>query len=172
MLLRGFSCASAKLERADGSAEWTQGRTCVTAAVYGPGQFGLARNEDPEQLTVEVHFRPRAGLPGQLQNQCQTRRTRLIKQRGDSFTGSSQVYYYCTTDLRVLSLFWHELSICAGIQEKSWGLTVKQTVEGILISKLHPRCFVKIVVQVSASSVRPAQSLAKIGCGLRDGYSP
>ena len=56
-------CESGILQRADGSAEWTQEQTCVLAAVYGPHQTA-PRREHPERAIVDVSFRPAAGVPG------------------------------------------------------------------------------------------------------------
>ena len=57
------------MQRADGSAKWSQDKTIVLAAVYGP-RSTLGRKEDPEQTVVEVIFKPKSGLyrynaPGQ-----------------------------------------------------------------------------------------------------------
>ncbi len=52
------------LERADGSASWSQDGTSVLAAVHGPRQ-AQARKEDAERATIEVVFKPRNGLAGE-----------------------------------------------------------------------------------------------------------
>lgn len=54
-------CERGLLQRADGSARWSQDKTSVLAAVYGPrSTFG--RKEDSERAVVEVIFKPHAGL--------------------------------------------------------------------------------------------------------------
>jgi ribonuclease PH len=58
-------CELAVLNRADGSAKWTQENTSVVAAVYGPRQ-AMQRKEDAEQAVVEVVFKPRSGIQGAL----------------------------------------------------------------------------------------------------------
>ncbi|CAG9465793.1 unnamed protein product [Pedinophyceae sp. YPF-701] len=60
--IRSMVCERGVLERADGSARWTQGGTSVLAAVHGPLVRGGPR-EDPERMTVEVTILPRSGLP-------------------------------------------------------------------------------------------------------------
>ena len=72
---RTLLCERGLLQRADGSARWSQDKTSVIAAVYGPrSTFG--RKEDSEQAIVEVFFKPNAGLyrfsaPGiELWRQC------------------------------------------------------------------------------------------------------
>ncbi|KAG2429953.1 hypothetical protein HYH02_013904 [Chlamydomonas schloesseri] len=61
--LRTLVCERAVLDRADGSAKWTQEGSSVLAAVYGPRQAKLQK-EDAERAVVEVVFKPRAGLQG------------------------------------------------------------------------------------------------------------
>eukprot|EP00197_Chlamydomonas_leiostraca_P004386 CAMPEP_0202877488 /NCGR_PEP_ID=MMETSP1391-20130828/30728_1 /ASSEMBLY_ACC=CAM_ASM_000867 /TAXON_ID=1034604 /ORGANISM="Chlamydomonas leiostraca, Strain SAG 11-49" /LENGTH=202 /DNA_ID=CAMNT_0049559533 /DNA_START=35 /DNA_END=639 /DNA_ORIENTATION=+ len=56
-------CELAVLNRADGSAKWTQENTSVMAAVYGPRQ-AMQRKEDAEQAVIEVVFKPRSGIQG------------------------------------------------------------------------------------------------------------
>jgi exosome complex component RRP46 len=63
--LRLMVCELAVLGRADGSAKWTQGGSSVLAAVYGPRQ-ALPRKEDAERAVVEVVFKPRSGIQGEL----------------------------------------------------------------------------------------------------------
>ncbi|PNH04194.1 Exosome complex exonuclease RRP46 [Tetrabaena socialis] len=63
------------LDRADGSAKWTQEGSCVLAAVYGPRQAKVQR-EDGERAVVEVVYKPRAGLQGH------TERSRELDIRG------------------------------------------------------------------------------------------
>lgn len=48
------------LQRADGSARWSQDKTSVLVAVYGP-RVTFGRKEDSEQAIVEVQFRPNEG---------------------------------------------------------------------------------------------------------------
>eukprot|EP00955_Chlamydomonas_euryale_P086989 364262-Chlamydomonas_euryale.AAC.5 len=58
---RSITCKRGTLARADGSATWSQEQSCVLAAVHGPRQAHLAR-EDSEHAIVEVVFKPRNGL--------------------------------------------------------------------------------------------------------------
>ena len=60
---RGLACERGLLNRADGSAKWTQDSSSVLAAVYGPRQAQL-KNEDAEHAVVEVVFKPRSGFQG------------------------------------------------------------------------------------------------------------
>lgn len=71
-LCRTLLCERGLLQRADGSARWSQDKTSVLAAVYGP-RTTLGRKEDSEQAVVEVIFKPKSGMyrynaPGMLQN--------------------------------------------------------------------------------------------------------
>ncbi|KAG2482386.1 hypothetical protein HYH03_018682 [Edaphochlamys debaryana] len=61
--LRTLVCERAVLDRADGSAKWSAEGSCVLAAVYGPRQARIQR-EDAERAVVEVVYKPRAGLQG------------------------------------------------------------------------------------------------------------
>lgn len=61
---RGLACERGLLNRADGSAKWTQDQSSVLAAVYGPRQAQL-RKEDAEQAVIEVVFKPRSGFQGE-----------------------------------------------------------------------------------------------------------
>ena len=60
---RSMSCARGMLQRADGSAQWSQEGTVVIAAVYGP-HGAQARLENDERAIVDVVFKPRSGLAG------------------------------------------------------------------------------------------------------------
>lgn len=55
------------LNRADGSAKWSQDNTSVLVAVYGPRQ-ARERREDAEKAVVEVVYKPRSGLQGKRKN--------------------------------------------------------------------------------------------------------
>ncbi|GFR44453.1 hypothetical protein Agub_g5685 [Astrephomene gubernaculifera] len=59
--LRSLVCERSVLDRADGSAKWTQEGSSVLAAVYGPRQAKIQK-EDAERAVVEVVYKPRAGL--------------------------------------------------------------------------------------------------------------
>ncbi|GLC41772.1 hypothetical protein PLESTM_001238000 [Pleodorina starrii] len=61
--LRTLVCERSVLDRADGSARWTQEGSSVLAAVYGPRQAKIQK-EDAERAVVEVVYKPRAGLQG------------------------------------------------------------------------------------------------------------
>lgn len=61
--LRPMSCELGHLNRPDGSAMLFQGDACVIAAVYGPGEVKISK-EQIEKATVEVVYKPKSGLPG------------------------------------------------------------------------------------------------------------
>ena len=61
---RVITCERGALHRADGSARWTQDSSSVLAAVYGPRQVQI-RKEDAERAVVEVVFKPRSGFQGE-----------------------------------------------------------------------------------------------------------
>eukprot|EP00271_Cylindrocystis_brebissonii_P013038 TRINITY_DN32593_c0_g1_i1.p1 TRINITY_DN32593_c0_g1~~TRINITY_DN32593_c0_g1_i1.p1 ORF type:complete len:262 (+),score=47.39 TRINITY_DN32593_c0_g1_i1:547-1332(+) len=60
--LRQLACTARLLNRADGSARWAQGDTCVVAAVYGPRPVA-GRKEDAEKATLEVIWGAKTGPP-------------------------------------------------------------------------------------------------------------
>ena len=60
--LRPTSCDLGPLNRADGSARYSSGRTEVLVAVWGPVESGV--DENYGEASVEAQFRPISGLPG------------------------------------------------------------------------------------------------------------
>lgn len=66
--IRSLHCERSVISRADGSAKWSQGSSCVLAAVYGPRQAS-ARKENSEKAILEVSVTPRAGLPGPIERE-------------------------------------------------------------------------------------------------------
>lgn len=77
--LRQLSCTLGDLSRPDGDATVSQGDTCVTASVYGPGEVKVAK-ELLDKATIEVVYKPKSGLPGcaeklferTIRNSCET----------------------------------------------------------------------------------------------------
>ncbi|XP_062164219.1 exosome complex exonuclease RRP46 homolog isoform X2 [Alnus glutinosa] len=61
--LRPLACSRNILNRAHGSASWSQGDTKVLAAVYGP-KVGTKKNENPEKACIEVIWKPKTGQIG------------------------------------------------------------------------------------------------------------
>ncbi|XP_059460873.1 exosome complex exonuclease RRP46 homolog isoform X2 [Corylus avellana] len=61
--LRPLACSRNILNRAHGSASWSQGDTKVLAAVYGP-KAGTKKNENPEKACIEVIWKPKTGQIG------------------------------------------------------------------------------------------------------------
>lgn len=65
--VRPMQCTRSLLDRAHGSARWSQGygaeSTTVMAAVYGPKQVG-GKKENAERATIEVIWKPKSGLSG------------------------------------------------------------------------------------------------------------
>ncbi|XP_074308555.1 exosome complex exonuclease RRP46 homolog [Silene latifolia] len=61
--LRPLGCSRSSLNRAHGSATWSQGDTKVIAAVYGP-KAGTKKNENPEKASIEVIWKPKTGQTG------------------------------------------------------------------------------------------------------------
>ncbi|KAG7955045.1 hypothetical protein I3843_11G051100 [Carya illinoinensis] len=66
--LRPLACSRNILNRAHGSASWSQGDTKVLAAVYGP-KAGVKKNENPEKACVEVIWKPKTGQIGKLERE-------------------------------------------------------------------------------------------------------
>ncbi|PON94640.1 Guanosine pentaphosphate synthetase I/polyribonucleotide nucleotidyltransferase [Trema orientale] len=65
--LRPLACSRNVLNRAHGSASWSQGDTKVLAAVYGP-KAGTKKNENPEKACIEVIWKPKTGQSAILKN--------------------------------------------------------------------------------------------------------
>ncbi|KAF7826034.1 exosome complex exonuclease RRP46-like protein [Senna tora] len=68
--LRPLACSRGVLNRAHGSASWTQGETKVLAAVYGP-KAGTRKNENPEKASIEVIWKPKTGHIGKLEKESE-----------------------------------------------------------------------------------------------------
>uniref|UniRef100_A0A803LBQ6 Exoribonuclease phosphorolytic domain-containing protein n=1 Tax=Chenopodium quinoa TaxID=63459 RepID=A0A803LBQ6_CHEQI len=66
-MLRPLACSRTVLNRAHGSASWSQGDTKVLAAVYGP-KAGTKKNENPEKASIEVIWKPKTGQIGKVVN--------------------------------------------------------------------------------------------------------
>lgn len=66
--LRPLSCTRNVLNRAHGSASWSQGETKVLAAVYGP-KAGTNKNENPEKACFEVIWKPKSGQIGKAEKE-------------------------------------------------------------------------------------------------------
>ncbi|KAK6927361.1 Exoribonuclease, phosphorolytic domain 1 [Dillenia turbinata] len=61
--LRPLACSRNVLNRAHGSASWSQGDTKVVAAVYGP-KAGTKKGENPEKACIEVIWKTKTGQSG------------------------------------------------------------------------------------------------------------
>ncbi|XP_019184768.1 PREDICTED: exosome complex exonuclease RRP46 homolog [Ipomoea nil] len=68
--LRPLACSRGVLNRAHGSASWSQGETKVLAAVYGP-KAGTKKNENPEKACIEVIWKPKTGQIGKQEKECE-----------------------------------------------------------------------------------------------------
>ncbi|XP_028796428.1 exosome complex exonuclease RRP46 homolog [Neltuma alba] len=68
--LRPLACSRGILNRAHGSASWTQGETKVLAAVYGP-KAGTRKTENPEKACIEVIWKPKTGQIGKLERESE-----------------------------------------------------------------------------------------------------
>lgn len=66
--LRPLACSRSILNRAHGSASWSQGNTKVLAAVYGP-KAGTKKNENPERPCFEVIWKPNTGQIGKVEKE-------------------------------------------------------------------------------------------------------
>ncbi|KAH7840398.1 hypothetical protein Vadar_016333 [Vaccinium darrowii] len=69
--LRPLACSRSILNRAHGSANWSQGETKVLAAVYGP-KAGTKKNENPEKACIEVIWKPKTGQIGKPEKEYET----------------------------------------------------------------------------------------------------
>lgn len=59
------------LNRADGSARFTFGKTSVLCGVYGPVEVKI-RDEFLDRATIEVNFKPHIGLSGTVERRIET----------------------------------------------------------------------------------------------------
>ncbi|EXB39324.1 Exosome complex exonuclease RRP46-like protein [Morus notabilis] len=66
--LRPLACSRNVLNRAHGSASWSQGDTKVLAAVYGP-KAGTKKHENPEKACIEVIWKPKTGQTGKSERE-------------------------------------------------------------------------------------------------------
>ncbi|KAL2525556.1 Ribosomal protein S5 domain 2-like superfamily protein [Abeliophyllum distichum] len=66
--LRPLSCTRNVLNRAHGSASFSQGETRILAAVYGP-KAGTKKNENPEKACIEVIWKPKSGQIGKAEKE-------------------------------------------------------------------------------------------------------
>uniref|UniRef100_A0A0D6R8A7 Exoribonuclease phosphorolytic domain-containing protein n=1 Tax=Araucaria cunninghamii TaxID=56994 RepID=A0A0D6R8A7_ARACU len=70
--VRSLSCSRGLLQRAHGSARWSQDNTIVLAGVYGPkGGGGFGKKENPERATLEVIWKPKTGQAGKAEKECE-----------------------------------------------------------------------------------------------------
>ncbi|XP_020671995.1 exosome complex exonuclease RRP46 homolog isoform X2 [Dendrobium catenatum] len=66
--LRPLTCSRNLLNRAHGSARWSQGDTTVLAAVFGP-KAGTKKGENPEKASIEVIWKPKTGQIGRREKE-------------------------------------------------------------------------------------------------------
>ncbi|GJP36288.1 hypothetical protein CLOM_g20815 [Closterium sp. NIES-68] len=96
--LRPMLASRGPLCRADGSARWSLGDTCVVAGVYGPRGMGVAGGglagggaaagqgkEDPLRASLQVIWAPRNGLAGSQERYCEA----VVRQTVDAVLLSS-----------------------------------------------------------------------------------
>ncbi|KAL6344744.1 hypothetical protein AAG906_002650 [Vitis piasezkii] len=76
--LRPLACSRNILNRAHGSASWSQGDTKVLAAVYGP-KAGTKKNENPEKACIEVVWKPKTGQIGKPEKEYEVILKRTLK---------------------------------------------------------------------------------------------
>mmetsp|Transcript_20515 Transcript_20515/g.34377 ORF Transcript_20515/g.34377 Transcript_20515/m.34377 type:complete len:241 (-) Transcript_20515:363-1085(-) len=68
--IRTLACERGLLNRADGSARWSQDSSSVLAAVYGPKSVP-GYKESPDRATIEVIFKPKNELPGTAERELE-----------------------------------------------------------------------------------------------------
>ncbi|PKA45879.1 Exosome complex exonuclease RRP46 like [Apostasia shenzhenica] len=66
--LRPLTFSRNLLNRAHGSARWSQGDTIVLAGVYGP-KAGTKKGENPEKASIEVIWKPKTGQAGKQEKE-------------------------------------------------------------------------------------------------------
>ncbi|KAI4355049.1 hypothetical protein L6164_003863 [Bauhinia variegata] len=93
--LRPLACSRSILNRAHGSASWSQGETKVLAAVYGP-KAGTKKNENPEKASIEVIWKPKTGQIGKPEREYEM----LLKKTLESICIRS-IYPNTTTSIIV-----------------------------------------------------------------------
>lgn len=91
--LRSLACSRGLLHRAHGSARWSQDNTIVLAGVYGP-KASSGKNENPEKAILEVSWKPKTGLSGKKEKECE-----LILKRTLDYIFLSAVHPNTTTSI-------------------------------------------------------------------------
>lgn len=142
MRCRTLLCERGLLQRADGSARWSQDKTSVLAAVYGPcSTFG--RKEDSEKAVVEVFFKPHAGLyrysaPGKQRAHVRRLCYQLII-----------MLESCMLRVQVI-LAPRLVKQChdAGQVENDYQRCIRKAVQGVFAASMHPRTAVQVTIQV------------------------
>ncbi|XP_002993020.2 exosome complex exonuclease RRP46 homolog [Selaginella moellendorffii] len=76
--IRPLACTTGLLHRAHGSARWSQEKSIVLAAVYGPKAVS-GKQENAERATVEVIWKAKAGLSGSSEKEAEVILRRTIE---------------------------------------------------------------------------------------------
>eukprot|EP00118_Oscarella_pearsei_P006589 m.30007 g.30007 ORF g.30007 m.30007 type:complete len:149 (+) comp31282_c0_seq2:44-490(+) len=118
MDLRSLSAEQSLLSRADGSARFSHGLTSVLVSVYGPVEVKQSK-EKLNRATINVEFKPNSGIRGTKEGKGGSRKERL----GSNLT-------------------------CLGCAERLIEKVLRETCEAVVLSTLHPRSAVNIVVQL------------------------
>ncbi|KAB1204364.1 hypothetical protein CJ030_MR8G014185 [Morella rubra] len=124
--LRPLACSRSVLNRAHGSASWSQGDTKVLAGVYGP-KAGTKKNENPEKTCIEVIWKPCTGQIGG------TIKPLVALFLTNKFDGIWDIIF--TLKLK-------------GNPEKEYEMIVKRTLQSICILTIHPNTTISVIVQV------------------------
>ena len=151
LLHRTLKCERGLLTRADGSAQWTVGGTSCLASVTGPTQSMASSKEDAERATVDVIFKPRTGMAGRYQSSAVQCIAILRWLTGFCATcvavqPASCERHFCR--LRSTNAACLSLLICAGTRERQFEALIRRTCEAIIVTALHPRALIHVVVQV------------------------
>ncbi|KAF4376218.1 hypothetical protein F8388_018887 [Cannabis sativa] len=150
--LRPLACSRNVLNRAHGSASWSQGDTKVLAAVYGP-KAGTKKNESPEKACIEVIWKPKTGQIGKMEKEYEM----ILKRTLQSIT-LLNVNPNTTTSLIIQVV--HDdgavsftVAICCGLVESGYVV-----LDPTKLEEQKMKAFAYLVFPNSALSVRPEGS--------------
>jgi hypothetical protein len=155
MLRRDFFLGGRSLLFAFFVCSWIE-NTTVLAAVYGPKSV-TGKKENPEYASLEVIWKPRSGLSGNVLCSYFT------------FSQMSSLSYlqfflqlflrYQDVNLSASDVVWREnnsiLALCSnpcnltGKFEKEAELIVKRSLESIILAALYPNLGISIILQVA-----------------------
>ena len=145
-----LTCERGILTRADGSAKWTQDSTIVLAAVYGPRQAQL-RREDAEQAVVEVNFKPRSDVQGVRAHACMAGGACMRALQRALHRHTCKPVWQCTCGAGLVAVTLTDLAPMHCTETRDRGRlegVIRKTLEAIIPLSMHPRTSISVILQV------------------------